>query len=172
MGLAISYFSRIKLKDNADIEDDEYYIENDKYFMYQLGSLKNGQSCEKTFESVQGHFSAGSYSGYGVWRKNLIEMLGYVCIQDVCNDFDTNIRLIKLKEIETGNKIRIKPFYEIICFSDCDGAIGPEVSKKLYEDFVEFDNIASMQGDYFYELYSNFKTAFEVASDNGAVFFY
>jgi len=171
MGLDVSYFSKIKVREIGDEEKDYYYVENNNYFTYQLGSLKNGQSLDKNHDSEGGHFHAGSCSGYGIWRKHLLEMLGYVNIQDVFNDFDPNIRLMKLKEIETGEKIKIKPFYELICFSDCEGTIGPEVSKKLYEDFVEFDNISRMQFGDFYQTYSLFKEAFRVASDKGVVIF-
>jgi len=170
MGLDISYYSKIKISESND-DDDDNYIENHKYFIYQLGSLKNGQCYHETDESESDSFHVGSCSGYGVWRKNLLEMLGYISMQDVFNDFDTNIRKIKLDEINSGEKYVAKSFYEIIIFSDCEGVIGPEISKKLYEDFVEFDKVAISQGDYFYDIYSKFKEAFRVASDNGLVCF-
>lgn len=65
----------------------------------------------------------------------------------------------------------VKPFYELIFFSDCEGTIGYEICKKLYGDFVEFDKISSMQDENFYNTYSKFKEAFRVASDNGVVVF-
>lgn len=96
MVLSISYFSKVKIREIGEEEADEYYVENNKYFMYQLGSLKNGQSLDKTPESESGSFYAGSYSGYGVWRKHLLELLGYGSLEKIYDDFKPNVRLMKL----------------------------------------------------------------------------
>jgi hypothetical protein len=63
-------------------------------------------------------------------------------------------------------------FYELIIFSDCEGTIGCEVSKKIYSDFERFQEKANEHPDAsFQRLYSHFKHAFLFASDNGAVQF-
>jgi len=171
MGLYISYCSKAISK-NSD--EDGYHINNPKCFSYQLGSLNRHNIYDISSDSESGHFSAGSYGGYGIWRNHLIEMCGYNSLIDVCNDIDfsKSVRYYKLNEIKTGVKFNSEPFYEIISFTDCDGSVGSEISKKLYNDFVNFDDKAKEQYDYFYELYSNFKEAFRVASDNGLVNFH
>ena len=185
MGLDISYYS--KIKESKEIEDDFYpsiYTSSNGYFIYQLGSLKKDAPYELTEESEDGSFRAGSYSGYGEWRNKLSVMAGYGDASDVWKDFGSNIRYCKLKKIN-GEEFKMKPFYELICFSDCEGVIGPEISKKLYQDFLDFDEKAKdfqknntdfypspYQGDYFYQLYQNWKEAFRVASEYGAVFFH
>lgn len=72
------------------------------------------------------------------------------------------------------------PFFELIHFSDCEGTIGPVVSKKLAEDFAKYQKAADSfigthddgkPGGYFAEIYAEFRKAFETASNNGAVDF-
>lgn len=170
MGLDISYYSNIKESEVFD-EDSEITIYS-QTFTYQLGSLKQNTSYEPIDGSHLGRFRAGSYSGYNSWRNQLAIMAGYESDRSVWDDFDSNVRFTKLKKIE-GVNIEVKPFYELIYFSDCEGTIGPEISKKLYNDFVKFDDKAKESTDmFFYELYEKWKNAFEVASNNGAVCFH
>lgn len=181
MGLDIYYYSNlVKYTKTEDEDEDELY---DKCaistfntdFKYQLGSLEDNTYYMETNLSKNGHFRAGSYGSYGYWRNMLAQMAGYETVEKVWNDFDNHLRLIKLKRLnnETAN---INPFYELINFSDAEGSIGPEISKKLYDDFVKFDNkaleYAGTNNKFFYELYCYFKKAFEVASENGAVSFH
>lgn len=57
--------------------------------------------------------------------------------------------------------------------SDCEGVIGPEVSAKLVKDFADFDERAKTRGGkYFYALYCDWRKAFEMAADGGAVSFH
>jgi hypothetical protein len=180
MGLDISYYSKIKKvgkKRNDDSDYDHIVLFNDKCFQYQLGSLNVDYLYKATTNSIEDSFSAGAYSSYNRWRNMLAKMAGYNCASEVWNDssFNTfdicNIRKIKLKTIN-GEKIeRIKPFYELINFSDTEGTIGSEVSQKLYQDFVDFEEVAKLEDEYFYSKYLNWMKAFEVASDGGMVNF-
>lgn len=73
-----------------------------------------------------------------------------------------------------------KPFFELICFSDCEGALGAEISAKLARDFAEFEERAEEHakslGEWFGEdwiyRYKAWRRAFELASENGAVCFH
>lgn len=157
MGLDIHYYSKIK-----EIESTEDYTikSNNEHFEYHLGSLKNDQCYETTKDSKHGSFRAGSYSGYNFWRNQLSIMAGYPGVNYVWDRFDTT------KEM--------KPFYELINFSDCEGIIGSEISKKLYQDFVDFDEKAKNWEKHhlnFYNIYTKFREAFKVALDQGAVCF-
>lgn len=173
MGLDIKYFSHVKEDSNGDLNPNY-----NGFFTYQLGSLKKDKYYSQTDESESGSFRAGSYGGYNEWRNKLAQMAGYGSASNVWQDFNVNIRYLKLKKIE-GKKVNIKPFYELINFSDCEGLIGPEICKKLYQDFLDFDEKAKLFnnetyipfGNFFYAKYQEWKEAFRVASDNGLVLF-
>lgn len=96
-------------------------------------------------------FRAGSYNGYNRWRE-------------------------KLEEFADGRDL----FLELINFADNEGVIGPIVSAKLAIDFMEnaeaaisFANarIDESEHEWWLEKYSDWRKAFEMASDNGAVDF-
>ena len=185
MGLDISYFSNIE-KVGEKPKDDKVYdfdilIWNPECFEYQLGGLDKKFVYNLTKESEYGSFRAGSYGGYNRWRDELGNMMGYN--GSVYEEFSEQsfkkypLRARKLENIQ-GKKIKLpKPFYELICFSDCEGVIGPEVAKKLYKDFCDYYDIAKEHikekwDGWFYEKYKEWKEAFRVASENGAVHFH
>jgi hypothetical protein len=76
-----------------------------------------------------------------------------------------------------------KPFVELICFSDCEGSIGPETSAKLAKDFADYEEQAREwakdryadwhdEFDWWFSKYENFKRAFELAAQGGFVMFH
>ena len=110
-------------------------------------------------------FRAGSYSGYNAWRNELAKLAGYPEIE-----YESWGRTEK--GFDGGAfKASSGPFLELIKFSDCEGVIGTAVSKKLSKDFADFDQKAAEIGGLFYELYTEWKQAFEMASDGGFVNF-
>lgn len=190
MGLDVSYYSKIKKCQKKESDEDEYYEVNTEYnnsaHQYQLGSLKGVYNVSEN--SVSGHIECGSYGSYNNWRNELAIMAGYGDANNVWQDRSfspwlpyINLRYLKLKKLKgeevIGEQYSIKPFYELIHFSDCEGTIGPEVSKKLYYDFVKFDQKAKSYSDekiddYFYRKYKEWKEAFRIASEGGAVSFH
>lgn len=101
------------------------------------------------------HFRAGSYSGHGDFRRKLAVLAGYE------GGFDGALVL------DGG------PFWELLCFSDCEGCLGPLVSAKLAKDFADFqDTVDSKSGEYFRQLYASWRKAFEMAADGGMVVFH
>jgi hypothetical protein len=141
MGLDISYYSNIKKYDKSNIDDDEGDNDNLIYiyptnFKYQLGSLIENSYYDIS-DSKRNSFCAGSYSGYGYWRNLLAIMAGYGSSENVWKDFYNNMRYYKLKKIN-GIEIKLKPFYALINFSDCESVIGNEISKELYQNFFRF----------------------------------
>ena len=187
MGLDISYYSDLKVvgpKTGEDVDYDyDVQVWNEESFEYQLGSLKRDHIYDVTTISKYGSFRAGSYGGYNQWRNELSKMAGYRDANEVWNDktFDSfkscNPRKDKLDSINGIGVKRVKPFYELINFSDTEGTIGPEVSRKLYEDFIKFDKQAKEYAnendyDWFYNLYQEWTNAFKIASQNGAVLFH
>lgn len=112
-------------------------------------------------------FSAGSYSGYGWWRNQLAKMVG--CPeQEYDNGPHDKIKTHCLTYWNGGQG----PFAELINFSDCEGTIGPKTSAKLAQDFADYQQEADAS-EYlsFRMMYREFRQAFEMASNNGAVVF-
>ena len=93
------------------------------------------------------YFRAGSYVGYGTWRK-------------------------LLAAFADG-----KAFQELINFSDCEGVIGTEVAEKLYNDFKSYHRKAVKfskelnDPDWWIGRYRDWERAFKLAKNNGAVSF-
>ena len=94
----------------------------------------------------KGGFRAGSYGGYGAWRRQLA---GYSDGVD---------------------------FMELVIFADNEGVIGPVVAAKLAGDFAKNEARieAATAGDdgWFMARYREWRAAFEAAADDGAVDFH
>lgn len=128
----------------------EFFFDPENWdFQQQLRGLEPGVYSYDNSVS----FRAGSYSGYNRWRNWLsVTMIGVSADQVWYNPID----------------YQYSPFYELINFSDCEGYIGTEVSKKLAEDFRN-NRSKVPQGDL--DLYDEWMHAFELASNNGVVIF-
>lgn len=116
------------------------------------------------------HFRAGSYGGYSTWRNELAKIAGYPAgtYKQYGQDYESHC--VACWDGAQG------PFAELINFSDCEGLIGAKVATKLAADFAEFDEKAKAHTggvweDRFYPKYQEWRTAFEMASDGGAVQF-
>jgi hypothetical protein len=122
-------------------------------------------------------FRAGSYSGYNWWRRHLCRMAVEEEPEDVWGDAE---------EFEGS------PFVELINFSDCEGAIGPRTSRKLADDFKKYAEQARAYveaqqaannpnrgaegadepaNEWWLEAYGDWQRAFELAADDGFVWF-
>ena len=109
-------------------------------------------------------FRAGSYSGYSGWRNLLAMFAGFESAQAVW----------KLPRHTNG------AFFEHISFTDADGVIGSVVAAKLAKDYAEWQDRAEKYaltlegetGEWFIAKYNDWRKAFEMASDNGAVLFH
>jgi len=65
-----------------------------------------------------------------------------------------------------------RPFVELIHFSDCEGFMGPKTCAKLSADFVNNQKRADAADEYFRAKYADWRKAFAIASDGGAVDFH
>jgi len=185
MGLDISAYSQLERVEVPDFDTDSELHQWENR-MWDSGGLqiRSNYMFSEHMEGIDDGwylpsgeyygFRAGSYSGYNEWRELLTFSVGYSSLEDVW-----------------GNNLE-GPFTELINFSDSGGIIGPEYSKKLYEDFINYENeiidklSENMMGftstiperidvdtyDYFIRVYNGFKKAFEIASDNGVVLFH
>lgn len=156
MGLDISAHARLTPVECDGHRCDHIGIYVNDDFPGRAEPLESG--CYATNDADPVKFRAGSYSGYNAWRERLSRLaLG----------------------VEPGavwqrwSKFEGKPFAELINFSDCEGTIGPIVSKRLAADFAAFDETAREKMDvYEYALYRDWLRAFERAADDGAVEFH
>jgi hypothetical protein len=159
MGLDITAYKNLKVVENPELDEDGYPLNYDtewipggsmdwseKHFPGRGEGIdsKKVYSWEESFR-----FRAGSYSGYNWWRR-------------------------KLEQFANGND-----FQELINFADNEGVIGPVVSKKLLKDFAdheeqaqEYSKALGVDGEYWIEKYYQWKSAFEMAAENGAVDFH
>jgi hypothetical protein len=164
MGLDISYYRQIAPDANASEDDWETRVElyPNPAFPMQADGLSQGWYAYGTSDG----FRAGSYSGYNDWREWLATLAGYP------EDPDADDRH---RHSDGASLLAEGPFHELICFSDCEGVIGPKTSAKLAKDFAEFDDrarAADEEDGWNYNLYCRWREAFEAASDNGAVDFH
>lgn len=111
--------------------------------------------------------SAGPYSKYNWWRDELAKLAGYPLGKYEKYGTMYDSYCVACWNGKTG------PFSELINFSDCEGTIGTAVSKKLAADFAKFQTAGDAHPDeYFWSKYSEWRTAFEMAANNGCVIFH
>lgn len=148
--------------DGTEIEYDLIAYVNGS-FPGRNGSVEDG-AVYLSKESTG--FRAGGYGGYNAWRDNLARVAGWPLGSYEQYGRSWESYAASAWEASEG------PFWELINFSDCEGVIGPEISKKLAADFAAFDDKAKAEPGPFYALYQKWREAFEMASDNGAVRFH
>ena len=155
MGLDIEAYRKLKIDETVEDDDGEttsFFINPD--FPGRADDIEGGKPY--VYDSVFS-FRAGSYSGYGAWRRELCKTLGFTSDDDYWY-----------------NATPETPFYELINFSDCEGVIGTEISEKLLKDFSDHqEGIDKWESHspWVHKLYKLWRTAFETASDDGAVKF-
>lgn len=145
------------------MNDVQLYKKND--FESHFGDLK--EDVLYTYEDKY-CFCAGSYNGYSQWRNVLAPFVGYE--QDISDYYEKYPYSFGVwKNYTEGD------FYELLNFSDCEGCIGKEYSKKLYQDFVKNkDDFYEYfkEEPYYIKKYNDFMLAFQFASENGCVEFH
>lgn len=111
-------------------------------------------------------FRAGSYGGHGQWRERLAELSGYAPAPYPRNE-------ARMSAAAGAWLAYAGPFYELICFSDCEGSIGPACCEKLARDFALFQpQVDALDDERFKDLYQLWRRAFELGAQGGAVCFH
>lgn len=169
MGLDITAYRKLSPAPGAQLDEDGNPQEWQTHFHAHPSSINfteenwPGRSAGietggvYTFADSLG-FRAGSYGGYGDWRRTLARFAGWSKIEDAWDK-------------KTG------PFIELIDFADNEGVIGPVVAAKLAKDFADnqerADAFAETEEDSWWgEQYAKWREAFEMAADGGAVDFH
>lgn len=171
MGLdVIAYRQLTEAKGNeafdetGELRDGWFQVNVNSDFPQRADALMD-QHAYKYAESH--HFRAGSYSGYNFWRDKLAEMAGYPQ-----SSYEQYGKEWPSYAATVWQNPKPGPFMELINFSDCEGIIGPDTSAKIAKDFAEFQSKADAHtDDHFRRLYAEWRKAFEMAADGGAVEF-
>lgn len=152
MGLDVEAYKKLTKVDHPERDEDGCLVDWDNLVEVDQARLDYTEQyfSGRTQGLVTGvyssddslRFRAGAYSYYNRFRT-------------------------KLEKMASNSQL-----FELIEFSDCEGFIGPVVSKKLAKDFKDLEGIARDQLDeYDMETYLKFKKAFELASEDGCVEF-
>lgn len=169
MGLDITFYSRVeKIGKIGTYEEYETYFDWETTF-YAYPAFVSGKDFPGwatgltpggvyKFEDRIG-FRAGSYSGYGFWRDVLSQIGIGVSASTVW---------------QSPDRFKKEPFFRVVCFSDCEGLIGPKHCKKLYKHFLEHKDIAEevTNPDWFFSTYMRWLNALEVSEGDGVLEFH
>ena len=183
MGLDITAYRKLTRLDavfDADGEpiNPETREPLDDYARFYVNSdfpgREGGIEHNAVYAYTEAHgFRAGSYSGYSVWREKLAALANYPQVEHERVQGYAPSRVMSSAAAAWSGKCEGMPFVELVNFSDCEGVIGPEVAAKLAKDFAEFEERAKAVGDErFYSCYCDWRKAFEMAADSGAVSFH
>jgi hypothetical protein len=176
MGLDISAYRGIDKVDCVFDEDGDpidpvtrEYVEYDvrAYVNPDFPGRADGIEDKAIYKATESMgIACGAYSRYNRWRNELAQMAGYPLrsYEQYGHAYQSHA--------EGAFTATEGPFWELICFSDCDGTIGPIASAKLAKDFAEWAERAKAVGGYFYDQYQQWRAAFEMAADNGMVRFH
>lgn len=168
MGLHISVASKIELIPDAleDFDDGFRVGPNIECFVDRADGVQPG--IYRVLGEEFG-FAAGSYGGYNEWREQLAELAGYPPLP-YKSDWESKARS---RHAAGAWAAKEGPFWELIHFADNEGCIGPKTSAKLAKDFADFQAKADEHASkWFRGRYAEWRRAFELASDNGAVSFH
>jgi hypothetical protein len=157
MGLDITAYRQLKDERAGSIDDEDYDYKVESMlcpnpdFPGRAGSIDK----DRVYSYAEKlHFRAGSYRGYGRWREWLAtEVAGF-------------------ESLSAAWAATSGPFWELVSFSDCEGVIAGDVARKLLTDFVEHQAKAEAKGGEYLEIYNDFRKAFAMAADGGAVDFH
>jgi hypothetical protein len=168
MGLAIRVFLNIRqIEDNDENEDrdDVFTVFNNPAFPGRSGKFETGLYEYDGSE----HGLSMSYGGYSQWREQLALLAGWKPIV-----YRMHGRVEELAAASAWNATE-SPFWELICFSDAEGTIGPEHCAKLAKDFAQFQEQANTHfkaNSFYLGTYNMMRHACEVAgAQNGVLSF-
>lgn len=173
MGLDVTAYrnaERVEPQPESDEEVDKLYdtanvftVHNDKGFAARADGAQGGfyrgepVSHDASFGEYGG-FRAGSYGGYNQFREQLCQAALEVSPEAVWDDLDAYAG---------------QPFFELVNFTDCDGAIGPTTCAKLARDFADGEETVRPElEEWAQNTYRRFREAFEAAAGNGFVIYH
>ena len=176
MGLDITWYRGLTESPDEPREEDgeikdydnavQFYIhDKPESWTAYAGNLRGDIAYR--FEESDG-FRAGSYGGFSRFRDILAGIGGFK---------DMPIEKVSFATERYVGDVTGLPFYEMVCFTDCEGTLGADVCANLAKDFEAMrpkfiDAIQVFDGatrDYYEGRYNDWTNAFKQASDRGAV---
>ncbi len=166
MGLDIAAYKKLTKAPDAVLDADGWPVDYNKYWRAHPASIEFAEAnwpgrAEGIEPGViyafadQFRFRAGSYGGYNAWRDELARFIGRRSAKEFWDSGSPS-----------GS------FSELIDFADNEGVIGPVVAAKLAKDFADNQTRADAFSDaYWRDRYGDWRKAFTMAADNGAVDF-
>jgi hypothetical protein len=121
-----------------------------------------------TVADIDIHFT---YSGYSRWREWLASIAGIAVPAAVPSDGRSSLNdwWSQCCDIEARGEVPSVRFWQLLHFSDCEGALGPSVCKRLADDFdaaVEFAERSWIE-EWQIRSYRKWRRAFREAGDTG-----
>lgn len=139
MGLDVSVFKNIKRTENeADYRFTAFVI--DEKWKYKIKNLEDGKDYKGDCTDASVSYA---YSTHNRFREALLKIIGR-------NDLLLLNGKINWLELEKETNI---PFYELINFADNEGCLDFEISTILYNNFIEWEDVAIRHfkdNNYFY----------------------
>lgn len=127
-------------------------------------------------------FWAGSYSSYNRWREGLAQLAGIEMPPSLPCGIDPGMAAAmgieprpslitwwnECQRLEESGSAPVDSFWQMIHFSDCNGALGPSVCKALAADFDSYaERAETHRDDGWRDLYAKFRMAFRHAAESG-----
>lgn len=180
MGLDITAYREIKkveLPDDSE-EVSEAFMAEGGFRLYHNSDFpgRSNDVPEGYYTCTESDgFRAGSYGGYNAWREQLAQMAGYP------KATGEGLRAGTERHDQGAWNATEGPFWEMIAFSDCEGVLGTATCAKLAKDFADWQERAeafsmglstSVDDGWFMTKYAEWRAAFELASDGGALMFH
>lgn len=117
------------------------------------------------------YFWGRGYGTYNLWREELAKLAGWPLTEYEERVFGDHYEK-KSAHAAGAWAAESGPFWELINFSDCEGAFGTATCKKLAQDFAEFQPKADAHPiGWFRDSYAKIRAAFECGADGGLVEF-
>lgn len=175
MGLDVIAYSNLEYREQYVEEKHEDIFDEDNVVVLYVNSKQYPKQSENLINqgiyTYNGYDSwrAGSYSSYNVFRNTLAKVAGYI------GRHDPEFNEINYCSDLWDGTIPEGPFYELINFSDCEGAINTECCIKLLNDFKIYAEVAlNYEGEYaesFKRVYLLFLNGLNIAADKGCLRF-
>jgi hypothetical protein len=173
MGLDVLAVSKLRFVSSEAPDEDEpghYHFTGQPDYPDHARPLVPGYYAAEP-GSEEHLFRGGSYGGYNLWRLRLANFALGLSLTTV-----EQFALLALRE----HLFAGRAFAPLLFFSDCDGEIGPTLSRLLAADFAQYQaaaeewhrrNPATQDQMGLFPKYNDWRRAFELAADNGLVMF-
>jgi len=177
MGLDINVYTKMVMANGNEAFDDEGELKYDENWVkvYANPDFEGRElpliDCKAYKYDVEANHDVNISMGYGRyngWRERLAKLAGYPLTA-----YESHFtKAIEHRHDAGAWEVTEGPFWELICYSDCEGYIGATVCKKLLADFEQYAEAAQKLDEYFWQRYQNWHSAVRLASDGGAIAFH